>query len=103
MDKPLGLQLAVQGSRSRINSFVKVDYSNQNIRDSCCFDDVTNLNDYNVILGTPWIYQHQACIGLNPARIVIGSDKPLPIAAGTDTKYLLGAVSFSSNNDVMSA
>jgi hypothetical protein len=61
------------------------------------------LNDYDVILGTPWIYQHQVCIGLNPARIVIGSDKPLPIAAGTDTKYLLSATSLSSIDDVMSA
>ena len=102
LDKPLGLQLVVQGSRSRINSFVEVDYSYQNIRDSCHFD-VANLNDYDVILGTPWIYQHQVCIGLNPARIVIGSDQPLPIAASTDTKYLLGAASLSSGNDVMSA
>ena len=44
LDKPLGLQLAVQGSRSRINSFVEVDYSYQNIRDSRHFD-VANLND----------------------------------------------------------
>jgi hypothetical protein len=97
LDKPLGLQLAVQGSRSRINSCVNVDYSYQNIKGSRRFD-VANLNDYDIILGTPWMYQHQVCIGMNPARIVIGSDKPLTIVSGTDTKYLLGAASLSSDD-----
>jgi hypothetical protein len=100
LEKPLGLQLAVQGSRSKINSFVTVNCSYQNIRDSRRFD-VANINDYDVILGTPWMYQHKVCIGLNPARIVIGSDKPLTITSGTDTKYLLGAASFS--DDVINA
>jgi hypothetical protein len=92
----------VQGSRSKINSLVNVSYSYQNIRAVRRFD-VANLNDYDVILGTPWIFQHKVCIGLNPARIMIGSDDPLPITAGTDTKYLLGATSLSSNTTVMSA
>ena len=34
-------------------------------------------------------------IGLNPARIVMGSDEPLPLVASGDTKYLLGATVFS--------
>ena len=29
--------------------------------------DVVNLNDYDLILGTLWMSQHQVCIGLNPA------------------------------------
>ena len=93
LDKPLGLQLAVQGSRSKITATVDVDYSYQNIKNVQCFD-VANLNNYDMILGTPWMYQHQLCIGLNPAKIVIGSDEPLPILSGTDTKYLLGLSSF---------
>jgi hypothetical protein len=101
-DSPLGLQLAVQGSRSKINSYINVKYSYQNIEDSRQFD-VINLNDYDIILGTPWIYQHQVCIGLNPARILIGSDKPLPITAGIDTKHLLGAMSFASDPEVIKA
>ena len=56
LEKPLGLQLAVQGSRSKINSCVNISYSYQNIKDSRRFD-VANLNDYDMILGTPWIYQ----------------------------------------------
>ena len=84
----------MQCSRSKINSCVTVNCSYQNIRDLQCFD-VVNINDYDIILGMPWIYQHKVCIDLNPARIVIGSDEPLPIVSGTDTKYLLGAASIS--------
>ena len=102
LDKPLGLQLAVQGSRSKINASVSVDYSYQNIRDSWRFD-VVNLNDYDVILGTPWMWQHRICIGLNPARIVVGSDSPLPINPGPDTKLLLSAVSLSQDEEVIKA
>ena len=94
LDKAVGLQLAVQGSRSRINSIVSTRLTSQNIDEARHFD-VVNLNEYDVILGTPWMYQHQVCIGLNPARIVIGSDKPIPITPGVDTKYLLGALSFA--------
>ena len=102
LDKPLGLQLVVQGSRSKINSFINMTYSYQNIKDSQRFD-VANLNDYDLILGMPWIYQHQVCIGLNPARIVVGSNEPLPITFGTDTKYLLGTASISSDPRVIDA
>ena len=49
------------------------------------------------------MYQQQACIGLNPARIVIGNNIPLPIEVGDDTKLLLGATSFSLNDKVVSA
>jgi hypothetical protein len=54
--------------------------------------DVANLNDYDVILGTPWIYQHQVCIGLNPARILIGSDESMPIHSDSGAKPLLNAM-----------
>ena len=100
-EKPLGLQLAVQGSRSKINSFVNVNYSYQDIDDSRRFD-VANLNDYDVILGTPWIWQHKVCVGLNPPRIMIGSDTPIPIVAGPDTKYLLGAAALTVDDNLSS-
>ena len=62
-----------------------------------------NLNDYDIILGTPWIYQHQVCIGLNPARIVVGSDEPLPITFGTDTRFLLSATLLDTDVEVAPA
>ena len=102
LDKPLGLQLAVQESRSKITATVNVNYSYQNLKNVRRFD-IANLNDYDMILGTPWMYQHQVCIGLNPARIVIGGDEPLPILSGTDTKYLLGSSSFVEDIGVSDA
>ena len=51
--------------------------------------DIINLNSYDIILGTPWLYQHRVCIGLNPAQIVIGQDNPDPIQQGQDTKLMV--------------
>ena len=36
--------------------------------------DIINLSNYDLILGTPWLFQHQVCVRFNPARVVIGSD-----------------------------
>lgn len=92
LEKSIGLQLAVQGSRSRVNASVEVHLTYLGIDEIRHFN-VANLNDYDIILGTPWIYQHQVCIGLNPSRIVIGSDVALPITTGDDTKPLLNIIS----------
>jgi hypothetical protein len=63
---PLGLQLAVQGSRSKINTTAEARIQYQGINDIRHFD-VINLNNYDIILGTPWLYQHEVCMGFNPA------------------------------------
>ena len=34
---------------------------------------MANLDNYDVILGTPFLYQHQVLVGFNPTRVVIGS------------------------------
>lgn len=54
LEKPLTIQLAVQGSRSKVN-FGK---------------------NYDLILGTPFLYQHKAMVGLHSPRVVIGSTDP---------------------------
>ena len=64
LDKAIGLQLAVQGSRSKTNTEVSAQLEYQNIKGQRQFDMI-NLNDYDLILGTLWMYQHQVCIGLN--------------------------------------
>ena len=88
LDKAIGLQLTVQGSWSKINAEVSTQLEYQDIREYRQFN-VINLNDYDLILGTPWMYQHQVCIGLNPARIVIRSNDSLPINARSDAKFCL--------------
>jgi hypothetical protein len=76
LEVPLTVQLAVQGSRSRSNSRARVRFQYQGIDEERLFD-IININSYDLILGTPWLYQHQAYIGLNPGRVVIGSPYPL--------------------------
>ncbi|MDF5731950.1 MAG: reverse transcriptase [Rhizonema sp. PD38] len=41
-----------------------------------------NIQGYNLILGTPFIFQHQVTLGLNPTRVVIGSSDPKPLQDG---------------------
>ena len=51
-------------------------------RESICttqYFDVINLQNYDLILGTPFFYQHQVTVGFNEARVVIGSPSPRPI------------------------
>lgn len=59
LEKPLPVHLAVQGSRSKINFGCK---------------------NYDLILGTPFLYQHRVAVGLNPITVEIGSATALPLA-----------------------
>ena len=91
LESPLGLQLAVQGSRSKINFRAQSRFQYQGIDEERHFD-IINLSSYDLILGTPWMYQHQVCLGFNPVRVVIGTDTALPIKKGADTKLMAQAI-----------
>jgi hypothetical protein len=97
LDVPLSLQLAIQGSRSKVNTVVTAQLQYQGINEQRTFD-VINLNSYDLILGTPWMHQHQICIGFNPARVVIGSDEALPLKVGNDTKLMVHTLSPDNQN-----
>ena len=73
--KPLSVQLAVHGSRSKINCGTRVRFGYQSIDCERRFD-IANLDNYDVILGTPFLYQHKVVIGLNPPCVVVGSNEP---------------------------
>jgi hypothetical protein len=75
-EKPLAVQLAVHGSRSKINCGTTVNLQYQTIDCDRRFD-IVNLDNYDAILGTPFLYQHQVAIGFNPSRVVVGSSDPL--------------------------
>lgn len=92
LDSPLSLQLAVQGSRSKVNSVATVKLRYQGIDEERTLD-VININSYDLILGTPWLFQHQVCLGFNPGRIVIGSDEVQPMTAGAETKLMVHSLS----------
>ncbi|KAJ3013108.1 hypothetical protein NUW54_g1685 [Trametes sanguinea] len=87
--KQLPVQLAVQGSRSKINRTCVVEFSYQDIRSKRRFD-VANLENYDIILGTPFIFQHKVALGLNPARVVIGSPTAEEME-GEDVAVILSA------------
>jgi hypothetical protein len=78
LQKPLQLQLAVHGSRSKINFGATAAFRYQEINDNRSFD-IANLDTYDIILGTPFLYQYQVMIGLNPTRVFLGSKVALPI------------------------
>ena len=92
LDTPLSLQLAMQGSRSKVNAVTTVRLEYQGINEERTLD-VININSYDLILGTPWLYQHKVCIGFNPSRIVIGEDQSQPIRPNPETKMLVHSVS----------
>ncbi|KDR69983.1 hypothetical protein GALMADRAFT_255322 [Galerina marginata CBS 339.88] len=55
------------------------------------------LSHYDAILGTPWFFQHSVCVGLNPARVVIGSDVALPLEGASVTSLASRAMSMVGN------
>ncbi|KIK04948.1 hypothetical protein K443DRAFT_4142 [Laccaria amethystina LaAM-08-1] len=94
---PVMVQLAVQGSCSKSNNNAKVQFEYQLINEKRSFD-VINLSNYDLILGTPWLYQHQVSIGLYPVHVVIGSNDSLPMKGNGVTKLSSGAMSVVQEN-----
>jgi hypothetical protein len=86
LDKPIMVQLAVQGSRTKINYGTKVRFE-YGVIDSERYFDIANVDGYDLILGTPFLYQHKVLIGFNDASVVIGSTEPMPIR-GTQVTVL---------------
>ncbi|CCA74791.1 hypothetical protein PIIN_08760 [Serendipita indica DSM 11827] len=76
--KPLTVQLAVTGSRGKINASTTVAFRYGDICEKRRFD-VMNIDGYDVILGTPFLYQHKGVIGFNPTRLAFESIEALPI------------------------
>jgi Retroviral aspartyl protease len=83
--KPLHLQLAVQGSRSKVNSGTNVLFQYQDIKELRYFD-IMNISNYNIIFGTLWLFQHQVTIGLNPIMVVVGSTESQPLRGESVTR-----------------
>ena len=88
LESPLTVQLAVSGSRTKVNASTEARLKYQGIDELRTFD-IININSYDMILGTPWLWQHQVCLGFNKARVVIGSDNSIPSTEGADTKPLV--------------
>ncbi|KAF8593033.1 hypothetical protein BDV93DRAFT_428861, partial [Ceratobasidium sp. AG-I] len=70
--KPIGLQMAVSGSRSSINYSTSVNLSYQSIAEKRRLD-VINLESYDMILGSPFLFQHKVTMCMNPPGVHVGS------------------------------
>ena len=96
-EKPLPVQLAVHGSRSKINCGTTVNVQYQTINCDRTFD-VVNLDNYDAILGTPFLYQHQVAMGFNPSRVIVGSSEPLELEGPEVTTLNSAAAGLSNRN-----
>ncbi|KIK33352.1 hypothetical protein CY34DRAFT_27054 [Suillus luteus UH-Slu-Lm8-n1] len=76
MSVTLAEQLKVP--RQELTKPIVVQLAYQTIKEERYFD-VINLQSYDLVLGTPFLYQHKVMIGLNPPRVVVGSATPLPM------------------------
>ncbi|KIP02156.1 hypothetical protein PHLGIDRAFT_122709 [Phlebiopsis gigantea 11061_1 CR5-6] len=70
------LLLAVQGSKGKISTGYVTHLQYQGIACQSYFD-VANIINYDLILGTPFLWQHKITVGFNPLSVVIGSVEPL--------------------------
>ncbi|KAJ3556748.1 hypothetical protein NP233_g11909 [Leucocoprinus birnbaumii] len=78
LSKAITVQMACQGSRSNINYRTRVRFAYQKLDYEREFD-VMNLANYDVVLGTPFLYQHRVSLCLEPPAMVIGSETPVPL------------------------
>ncbi|KAI0829219.1 hypothetical protein BC628DRAFT_1408739 [Trametes gibbosa] len=78
LEKPLSVHLAVQESRAKISLGCQAEIKYQTIRERQYFD-IINLLIYDLILGTPFLFQHKVTLGLNPTSVWVGSAITLPI------------------------
>ncbi|KAF8752463.1 hypothetical protein RHS01_07674 [Rhizoctonia solani] len=78
LTKPLQVQLAMAGSRGTLHYGVKARIEYQGIDEYRDFD-VGNLDNYDLILGTPFLFQHSVRLSFNPYGVYIGSTKSLPL------------------------
>ncbi|TFK20220.1 hypothetical protein FA15DRAFT_600125, partial [Coprinopsis marcescibilis] len=78
LERPIDVHLAVQGSRTKVKYGVKPRFKYQEIDEKRHFD-IINLSNYDLILGIPFLFQHQILVGLNPFHVVVGSNESQPM------------------------
>ena len=94
---PLPLQMACQRSQSKINFGVTAQFEYQTINCEWYFD-IANLHGHDVILGTPFIFQHSVLSGLNLTWVIIGLAEPLPMEGSSVTEITSETIEIVENN-----
>jgi RNase H-like domain found in reverse transcriptase/Reverse transcriptase (RNA-dependent DNA polymerase)/Retroviral aspartyl protease len=98
LDKPLPLQLAVSGSQGKVKQQATARLQYQAVDEQRVFD-IINVDSYDLILGTPFLFQHQVLLGMNPSQVNVRSDISLPIW-GTQTLVLESRVTEIESNHI---
>jgi hypothetical protein len=78
LTKLLQLQLAMSGSWGTLHHSVNARLVYQDVDERRDFD-VGNIDNYDVILGTPWLFQHSVQLSFNPSSVYIRSKQLLPM------------------------
>lgn len=78
LTKPLQLQMAMSGSSGMFHYNVRAKLKYQTFDEYRDFD-VGNLDNYDMILGTPFLFQHSVRLSFNPNGVYIRSDATLPM------------------------
>lgn len=94
---PLGLQVAVQGSCSKIDTGTQVKFKYKTIKENHYFD-IINISKYNIILGIPWMFQYKAYIGINPLCLVVGCDDSQPITGSNISNITSKAIKLTQQS-----
>ncbi|QRV92250.1 Transposon Ty3-I Gag-Pol polyprotein [Ceratobasidium sp. AG-Ba] len=76
--KPIGLSMAVTGSRSLIKHSATVNLQYQGIDEDYRLD-VANLDKYDLILGTAFMQRHSVMVSFNPHSVLVRSKVALPL------------------------
>ena len=90
--------MAAKGSRTKVNERVNIRLQYQSVDEHRNFD-VMNISGYDLILGTPFLFQHKVTLGFNGAKVVIESSEALPID-GPNFGKLYSAMAESVERDL---
>ncbi|KAJ3572854.1 hypothetical protein NP233_g2799 [Leucocoprinus birnbaumii] len=85
LTNPVNVNMAVQGSCTKVNYGTRVKLTYQEINEERYFD-IMNLSNYDLILGTPFLFQHKVNVCLEPPTVIKGSKESLPLAGNRVAK-----------------
>ena len=80
LEKPIGLQLGCVGSRSKINFGAQLDLTIGERKFPTYFD-VVNLDHYDMVLGIPFMRQHEVILDFSTSTVRFGRT-PVPTLQG---------------------
>lgn len=99
LDKSITVQLAAQGSKTKVSYGATPSFEYQGIKTERYFD-IMNIHDYDVILGTPWLYQHEVSFGLNPPSVIIGSTTAKPLEGSNTIRLQVSAATVKEQDNL---